>query len=90
MDPAAILTAIAAVIGAIGGIVAAVLSYRAKTRVDKVVRDLTIVDGNVVELGDRVDGRLSELLKTTQALARAEGVASGEQSQRDRAAEAQL
>jgi hypothetical protein len=37
----------------------------------------------VFEVGQRIDGRLSELLETTRALSRAEGKAEGEQAQRD-------
>lgn len=40
-------------------------------------------DGLVI-IGRQLDGRLSELLKEARALARAEGVAQGEQAQRDR------
>jgi hypothetical protein len=51
------------------------------------------VGGKVYRLTEAVDGRLTELLATNArlaataaALARAEGVAAGEQSQRDRTA----
>lgn len=36
-----------------------------------------------------INSRMDELLRAARALARAEGVAAGEQSQRDRAADAQ-
>jgi hypothetical protein len=49
-------------------------------------REIVVIHGEVVEVGKRIDGRLSELLKSTSALSRAEGRAEGEQSQRDRSA----
>jgi hypothetical protein len=85
-DGAAIITAVAALIAAIGGIVAAVLAHRARKRVDVVEKALITIDGEVREVGKRIDGRLSELLRSSGALARAEGVAQGEQAQRDRSA----
>lgn len=42
------------------------------------------IDGSVYQLGQRVDGRLSELLAASSAQARAEGQAAGEQTQRER------
>ena len=82
------ITAIAALVAAIGGIVAAILAHRAKATAEAAEKAVVAVGDNVFELGKRMDGPLSELLSTTRALARAEGVAAGEQAQRDRAAEA--
>jgi hypothetical protein len=89
MDVAANITAVAALVAAIGGIVAAVLSYRARRRVEDVEALVINIDGEVREVGRRIDGRLSKLLETTGALARAEGVAQGEQAQRDRTSDAE-
>lgn len=88
-DLASIITALAALVAAAGGILAAVLAYRARRGVEDATEALTVIEGEVREVGERIDGRLTELLKSTSALARAEGVAQGEQSQRDRAAESQ-
>jgi hypothetical protein len=52
-------------------------------------REVMVVGDKVVEVGKQLDGRLSELLREARASARAEGVAAGEQAQRDRASEAQ-
>ena len=46
-----------------------------------------LVGDRVMQVGDQLDGRLSELLREARALARAEGVAAGEQAQRDRSAD---
>lgn len=86
---ALVITAVAALVAACGGIIAAVLAHRARRGVEDASAALTLIEGEVREVGDRIDGRLTELLKSTSALARAEGVAQGEQSQRDRAAESQ-
>lgn len=86
-DLASFITAIAALLAAVGGIVAAILAYRARRGVEDASLALTVIEGEVREVGERIDGRLTELLKSSSALARAEGVAQGEQSQRDRAAE---
>lgn len=88
-DAASVITAIAALVAACGGILAAVLAYRARRGVEVATEALTIIEGEVREVGERIDGRLSELLKSSSALARAEGVAQGEQSQRDRSADSQ-
>lgn len=83
-DLAPVITALAALVAAVGGVVAAILASRAKKRVDTAAADLVLVGDEVRKLGDRMDGPLSELLVTTRKLARAEGVAAGEQAQRDR------
>jgi hypothetical protein len=85
-----VVTALAALIAAFGGIFAAVLAYRARQAARENSAEIIAVNGEVREVGERIDGRLSELLRSSNALARAEGVAAGEQSQRDRAAEKQL
>jgi hypothetical protein len=46
---------------------------------------LVIVEDKIVEVGKQIDGRLSELLASETGRARAEGIAQGEQTQRDRA-----
>jgi hypothetical protein len=85
---AEIIAALAALVAAVGGIVAALLAYRAHGKATEAVNELVIVKGQIHEVGAAVDGRLAELLRMAQALSHAEGVALGEQSQRDRAAEA--
>lgn len=45
-----------------------------------------LVGDNVVEVGKRIDGRLSELLETARALARAQGIAEGTEQERKRVA----
>jgi hypothetical protein len=58
---------------------------------DKAHGELVVIKGEVRSLGEKVDGRLTQLIKSMDAtsaaevkVARAEGVALGEQSQRDR------
>lgn len=88
MSPEAI-TALAALVAAVGGIVAAVLANRAKMTAEDSHAQIIATKEGVFELGKQVDGRLTELLNATRQSARAEGVAAGEQAQRDRAAEPQ-
>ena len=88
-DPASIITAVAALVAAFGGIIAAILAHRAREASKANSAEIIAVNGEVHEVGERIDGRLSELLRSTAALARAEGVAAGDQSQRDRAADRQ-
>jgi len=97
-----ILTALAAVIGAIGGIVAAILAYRskqkageAKVATDENRAEIIAVGDKVYALGERLDGPLTELMKSIRAegvsaanAARSEGHAAGEQAQRERQAPA--
>lgn len=88
-DLSAIITAIAALLAAAGGILAAVLAHRARRKIEDAAVDILLVKGDVHEVGRRIDGRLSELLASSSKLARAEGHAEGEQAQRDRAADSQ-
>lgn len=85
-DLSAIITAIAALVAAFGGIVAAVLAHRARRKIEDAAVDILVVKGDVHEVGRRIDGRLTELLSSTAKLAHAEGHAEGEQAQRDRSA----
>ena len=101
IDIPATITAVGAVITAVGVILVAWWSYRAKERAadaaDKAqaaadlgaraVGELAVIRGEVREVGARIDGRLSELLTSSNSLARAEGVQAGEQAQRDRQSE---
>ncbi len=91
IDIPATITALGAFVTAVGIILAAYWSYRAKERAttaaqlgkdnkDKIVE----LDGKLYKLGENVDGRLTALLASSVAAARAEGVSAGEQSQRDR------
>ena len=66
---------------------AAIAAAVAKEAAEAGKREVLIVGDKVVEVGKQLDGRLSELLREARALARAEGVAAGEQAQRDRASE---
>lgn len=91
-----------AIIGAIsGGTVAIIgaiaLAYRqsveakhlasdAKDAAESARVEIIATKNGIFEVGKQLDGRLSELLISSNAAARAEGVAAGEQSQRDRAA----
>ena len=93
IDIPATITAIGAVVAAVGVILTAWWAYRAKTQASEATAQITVVGKDVYELGKRVDGRLTELLDaaaakgvTDAALARAEGQAEGEQKQRDRQA----
>ncbi len=95
-----------AVIGAISGgtiaiIGAIALAYRqassarqeaadAKLAALDAKREIIATKTGIYEVGKQLDGRLSELLATSNAAARAEGVAAGEQAQRDRAAPSDL
>jgi hypothetical protein len=65
---------------------AAHAAERAKVAAEDSKREIIATKEGVFEVGRQIDGRLSELLRSSTALARAEGVAQGEQSQRDRAA----
>jgi hypothetical protein len=101
-DLAAVITATAALIGAFGGIVAAILAYRskqkageAKVATDQNRTEIIAVGDKVYALGERLDGPLSELMKSIRAegvsaanAARSEGHAAGEQAQRERQAPA--
>ena len=94
----ATITALGALVTAVGVILIAFWAYRAKVkateaadRTVKLDRVLIDISDKVYALDERVDGRLSELLKSnrekSEALivaARAEGIATGEQNQRDR------
>jgi Flp pilus assembly protein TadB len=105
MTPAEVITALAALAASIGAVAIAYLSYKAKVlsqnaesnarKAEKTAGEnqatLIRIDNAIFEVGQRVDGRLSELLDaaktqgvTDSALARAEGVAAGEKKQRDR------
>ena len=69
-------------------VAAALAAAVAKEAAEAGKREVLIVGDKVMEVGKQLDGRLSELLREARALARAEGVAAGEQAQRDRASEA--
>ena len=78
------ITALAALVAAIGAIVATVLAYRARRVVEDIDAKVILIGGEVREVGRRIDGRLTQLLKSTGDLARGEGFAAGEQAERDR------
>lgn len=99
MTPEAI-TAVATLIAAAGALIVALVgafvarsnslraasaASAAKVAAESAKADIIATKEGVFELGKQVDGRLSELLIETRKSARAEGVAAGEQAQRDRA-----
>jgi hypothetical protein len=69
--------------------VAADAAVAAQLAAESSKKAIVATQDGIFELGKQIDGRLSELLKSSSALARAEGVAQGEQAQRDRAADPQ-
>jgi hypothetical protein len=70
-------TVLLAVIALIGSMITAVLAYLAQREAKRAVAVSQTT-------GQRVDGRMDELLSLTKDLAHAEGAAAGEQAQRDR------
>jgi hypothetical protein len=89
-DPVAvaIISAVGLILAAVVGLATQLIVRRlneAKTVAERSAAVLIEVGDKVFAVGEQVDGRLSELLREARALARAEGVAQGEQSQRDRA-----
>jgi hypothetical protein len=97
---ATMIAAIATLIAAGGGVVIGIRNSRkaeaaalaaaiAETAAKASRVEIMLVGDKVVQVGEQLDGRLSQLLTEARALARAEGRAEGEQAQRDRAAEAQ-
>jgi hypothetical protein len=54
----------------------------AQTAAEASKREITVVAGKVVEVGKRIDGRLSELLALTEANALAEGRLQGREAER--------
>jgi hypothetical protein len=90
---AALLDGLVKIVTAIGVIVVAYFAYRAKVEASRAARiaddlqaPLIRIGDQVLEVGDAIDGRLTALLKSETSAARLEGVAAGEQAQRDRQA----
>lgn len=83
-DIPGIITAFSALVAAIGVILAAYWSYNAKKAGMENKGEIAIVKGEIRNVGTRIDGRMDELLRAATASGRAEGVAAGEQAQRDR------
>ncbi len=90
------LVAAAAVVGAISSVMAWTHARAAHDDAREAKGAIIEVDGKLYRLRDEVDGRLTELLAankrqadTAASLARAEGVAQGEQAQRERQSDAQ-
>ncbi len=90
------LVALAAVVGAVASLNGWRTARAAKKAVEEASSAIIEVDGKLYRLKDGVDGRLTELIATNKrladtaaTLARAEGVAQGEQAQRDRSSDAQ-
>ncbi len=99
-DLAATITALATLVAAIGAVlvgirnsrkaeVAAIAATIAKEAAEASQREVVATKDGVFEVGRQIDGRLTQLMATATALARAEGIAQGEQAQRDRSSEAQ-
>ena len=103
VDIPATITAIGALVTALGVVLIAYWSYRGKERASRAADLAADATKAIVAIGDtiylldkRVDGRLTQLLEQVRSegvvaadLARSEGRAQGEQAQRDRASEAQ-
>ena len=99
-DPVPVITAVTALVVAVGAFVLNLLRGQAAERaavraadealaarvaIEESKAEIILVGDRVVEVGKQIDGRMEELLRAARAAARAEGVAAGEQSQRDRA-----
>jgi len=85
----AILTALGAVVTAVGVILIAYWSYRGKERAaaaadlaEDAKREVIAVRGDIFTVGEQLDGRLSQLLKTSTDLAHAEGRLEGKAERR--------
>ena len=95
----ALIGAVALIMAAVIGLTTRLLLQRVAraaqladlARIAAIASTAAIVATNdgIFELGKQLDGRLSELLKTSTELSHAQGKAEGEQAQRDRHAEAQ-
>ena len=97
-DITALVTALSALVAAIGAVAAVFVGFlnrkaaaaskvaaeAAKVAAERTDERLIVVEGAVVEIGPAIDGRLTELLASETGRARAEGIAAGEQQQRDR------
>ena len=97
-DLASVITAMAALVAAGGGVLAAVLAYRARGKAEEAKQatddnreQIIAVGDKVYQLGERLDGPLSELITsirregtTAASAADAAGFTRGEQAQRDR------
>jgi hypothetical protein len=64
--------------------VAAEKAAVAAQKAEDAVGEIVAVKGSIFALGKQIDGRLSELLKSTAALSHAEGVVEGEKNRSDR------
>ena len=98
IDWPATITAFGALVTAVGAVFIAYWAYRGKERAaeaaekaaaaaakaESLESKLVELNGQVFTLGENIDGRLSQLLAVSAAAARAEGIAAGEQAQRDR------
>lgn len=67
--------------------IAADAAVAAQTAAESAKKEIVATANGIFEVGKKLDGRLTELLASETALARAQGIAQGEQAQRDRAAE---
>jgi len=92
IDWPATITALGALITAVGVIVIAFLNYRRAEheRVHRAAQEELLRDGNtelvrtnkgIFALGKQLDGRLQELLEVTESAARAQGVLEGRAAQ---------
>lgn len=65
-------------------LLAAAAAETARIEAEAAKREIIVVHGEIMEVGKRIDGRLSELLALTEKSARAEGVIEGKATQRER------
>jgi hypothetical protein len=85
-DKAVVAAETAKEIAAEKGAAAVAASEAAKLAAEQSKVEIVATKDGVFELGKRVDGRLSELLETAKALARAQGLAEGRAGDGDKAA----
>ncbi len=74
---------VSAVVALVGKIVTRRLD-RADANAQRREARIIEVAGEVYEIGQKVDGRLEELLRTARAASHAEGITAGEKAERDR------
>ncbi|HEY8837400.1 MAG TPA: hypothetical protein VIO16_06930 [Dehalococcoidia bacterium] len=94
-DPVPVITAITALIVAVGALMlnffkqrsqerAEIAAERAATLAAESKAEIIATKKGIFELGKQIDGRMEDLLEAVRKAARAEGVSAGEQSERDR------
>lgn len=71
-------------------VIAATAAETAAVRAEEGKREVVIVHGEVVEVGKRIDGRLTQLLLLTEKAAHAAGVLEGKGQQESTVAEGKI